>query len=258
MTTDNFWNYFHEIYETLPRQGPGDRESTLHALRLLPALTHEHRILDIGCGVGAQTLDLAGATQARIVATDNHAPFLALLSAHASSLGLEERMTTQVADMADLPFPDGSFDVIWSEGAIFIMGFAQGLSAWRRLLAAGGHMVVSEFCWLSDDPPAEVRELFGDGSDDVGDVAARRKAIAESGYTLLHEFMLPATGWWDNYYVPLGEALGRFRKKHEGNAEALAVAARSQREIDVYRRHPETFGYVFFVMRRDDGLIPTP
>jgi hypothetical protein len=44
MSIDEFWRYFHEIYEAIPRQGPGDRESTGRALCALPPLTHGQRI----------------------------------------------------------------------------------------------------------------------------------------------------------------------------------------------------------------------
>lgn len=253
MSNDKFWSYFYEIYEAIPRQGPGDRESTERALRLLPTLTPSQRILDIGCGSGAQTIDLARATEAQIVAVDNHSPFVDQLTTRATELGLGERITAQVGDMNDLDLPDGSFDVIWSEGAVFIIGFRKGLAAWRRLLAPDGHMVVSDFCWLHDNPPAEMQELFIDECSDVGNVDARRKSIAEHGYRLLGDFVLPERGWWENYYVPLGECLERFRRSHAGDPEALEVASRSQHEIDLYRRYAGAFGYVFFVMRRDES-----
>ena len=252
MLTDKFWSYFYEIYEAIPRQGPGNRESTERASRLLPPLTPSQRILDIGCGSGAQTIDLAQVTEAQIVAVDNHPPFVSQLARRATKMGLGERIIAQVGDMNDLHFPDGSFDVIWSEGSIFIIGFAKGLSTWRRLLAPGGYMVVSDFCWFHDNPPAELQELFLDGCWDVGDVEARRKAVAENGYRLLGDFVLPESGWWENYYVPLGECLERFRRSHAGNPEAIDVASRSQREIDLYRKYVGAYGYVFFVMQRDE------
>lgn len=128
------------------------------------------------------------------------------------------------------------------------MGFAKGLASWRRLLAPGGHMVISEFCWLRDNPPAEVQELFIDGNADADDVDGRRRAIAQSGYRLLGDFVLPASGWLDNYHVPLADCLERFRAAHSADPEALEVAARSQREIEPYRKFPEYFEYVLFVM----------
>ena len=247
-----FWSYFFEIYEAIPRQGPGDRMSTERALRLLPPLTRGQRILDIGCGAGAQTIDLARATEAQIVAVDLHEPFVSRLTTHAAELGLADRITPTVGDMNDLRFPDGSFDVLWCEGAIVIIlgSFAKGLSAWRRLLVPGGHMVVSELCWLRDDPPTEVKAFFEAEGADVTDMDARRKDIVENGYRLVDDFVLPAVGWWENYYVPLGAVLERFRVKHAGDDEALEVASRSQREIEFYRSYPEHFGYCFFVMQR--------
>jgi SAM-dependent methyltransferase len=252
MYTDAFWKYFHEIYEALPRQGPGERASTERALRLVPALTSSQRVLDIGCGSGAQTLDLARAMPAAIAAVDSHPPFVALLRGRAAGLGLAARIDAQVADMHDLPFPDGAFDLVWSEGAIFIVGFARGLASWRRLLRPGGHLVVSELCWLDDHPAEELREFFAEEGAELAGVPARRRAVVEAGYELVADFVLPAAGWWENYYVPLAACLENFRGAHRGEPEALAVAARSQREIDVYRRHGGAFGYVFFVMRRKD------
>lgn len=247
-----FWSSFFEIYEAIPRQGPGDRASTERALRLLPPLNRSQRILDVGCGAGAQTLDLARATEAQIVAVDLHEPFVARLTSQAAEQGLTDRITPIVGAMEDLRFPDGSVDLLWCEGAIVIISgsFAKGLSAWRRLLVPGGHMVVSELCWLRDNPPAEVRAFFDAEGADVTDMDTRRKDIANIGYRLVGDFVLPAVGWWENYYVPLGEALERFRAAHAGDEEALEVAARSQHERDLYLRHHEHFGYGFFVMQR--------
>ncbi len=120
MLTNEFWKYFYETYETLPRQGPGSRESTERALRFLPSLESSQRILDIGCGSGTQTIDLAGQTEAQIVAVDSHPPFVDQFAKRVSDSNLGAKITAQIGDMNDLQFPDGSFDVIWSEGSIFI------------------------------------------------------------------------------------------------------------------------------------------
>ena len=242
--------YFYEIFETLPRQGPGDRAATERALAFLPPLTSRHRILDIGCGSGAQTLDLARATDAHIVAVDNHGPFLEILKGKVKQLGLGHRVAPQIGDMADLGLADESFDVIWSEGAVFIIGFDQALSSWRRLLRPQGHMVISELCWLREDPPAEVLDFFAAEGADARDLAARRAAIAASGYRLVADFVLPTVGWWENFYVPLAASTARFKAGHPGDSEALALAARMEHEIDLYRRHGDFYGYGFFVMAR--------
>jgi len=242
------WQYFYEIFDGMPRQGPGDGESTRRALALCPPLTEHHRILDIGCGSGTQTFDLAAATAAQIVAVDNHPAFVSQLLERAKAERLEARITAQVGDMTALPYPDQSFDLVWCEGAIFIIGFARGLTEWRRLIAPGRHLVVSELCWLQDNPAAELVDFFAGEGAQVDDIATRRKTIAESGYRLLADFELPARGWWDNYYVPMQPLIEQFRRRHADQPEALAVADHLALEIEMYRRHPGAFGYVFFVM----------
>jgi SAM-dependent methyltransferase len=254
MTIEKPSPHFYTIFESNPRQGPGQRASTERALRRLPELAPEQRILDIGCGSGAQTLDLARATPARITAVDAHPPFIARLQQRVAAAGLGDRIRAEVGDMNALRFADGAFDVVWSEGAIFIIGFARGLAAWRRLLAPGGHLVVSEFCWFRPDPPAELVALHRDDAPDLGEPAARRAAIAaHGGYRLIDEFRLPESGWWEEFYAPMDANLERFRRDHAGDPEALAVAAQLQHEIDLYRKYRGDFGYVFFVLQRDDG-----
>jgi len=249
MSDELFWTYFFELYESIPRQGPGLDTCTREALKHLPVLRADQRILDIGCGAGVQTLELARSCAAEIVATDLHAPFLEMLRHNAAAEGLAGRITTQVADMADLPFADRSFDVLWAEGSSFIIGFAEGLKRWKRLLAPGAYLVVSEFTWFADNPPAELREFCVPDVKEDASPAGRRRAIAQAGYELLHEFPLPLEGWRDAYYVPLLEQLPDFEKRHAQHPEALAVAERSRHEIDLFKRYTDYFGYTFFIMK---------
>ncbi len=77
--------FFYELFDArLPRLGPGDDFSTKKALNILHAVKPQHndnlsatplKILDIGCGNGAQTLQLARYLDGTILAVDNHQPF---------------------------------------------------------------------------------------------------------------------------------------------------------------------------------------
>jgi hypothetical protein len=120
-------------------------------------------------------------------------------------------------------------------------------------------MVVSDFCWLTEDPAPELQEMLMEGCPEAGDLNTMRRAVTANGYRLQHEFMLPEKGWWSNYYVPLGRCLRKFRKRHVKNPEALAVADYCQREIDLYRKYKGAFGYVFFIIEKKEdsqGLSP--
>ncbi len=249
MSKDSFWAYFLELYESTPRQGPGLDVCTEKALNLLPPLRRDQRLLDIGCGVGKQTLELARKSAVEIVATDLYPPFLEILKRQAEREGFSDRISTQVADMAELPFEDQSFDVLWAEGSIFIIGFARGLDLWRRLLKPGGFLVVSELTWLTDDPPAELRKFCLMDPEEDASLDGRRRVIGEAGYRLLDEFTLPREGWWDAYYLPVSKQLEGFERKYADNPDAMAVVAHHRQELDLFHRYGDLYGYTFFLMQ---------
>lgn len=62
------------------REGLGNTECTQQAFALLEDLPSKPRILDVGCGPGAQTIDLSRLANGTIMAVDNHAPFLQSLN----------------------------------------------------------------------------------------------------------------------------------------------------------------------------------
>ena len=130
-------SYFYELFEGLPRQGPGDSQSTKKALAMIQPLPNDVRILDIGCGSGTQTIELARNTSGTITALDNHQPFLDELDRRVSREGLTERIKVVNGSMFSLDFAKESFDIIWSEGAIFIIGFEQGLETIQAAVEAG-------------------------------------------------------------------------------------------------------------------------
>ena len=241
---------FFELFEGLPRQGPGDTASTLKALDIIPPLAAEARILDLGCGTGAQTLVLARHTPAHILALDNHAPFVQELRAKAATLGLGGRVEARVGDMAKLDLPDDAYDLIWSEGAIYSIGFDAGLERWRSLLKPGGHLAITEACWLTADCPAECAAFWASEYPAIRTVAANLAAIERCRYEPRGHFALPGSSWWDEYYTPLEAKVSAFRERHVNEPEALDLAAQVEREIHMHRAYGDCYGYVFFVMRR--------
>jgi ubiquinone/menaquinone biosynthesis C-methylase UbiE len=236
------------FFEDVVRKGPGSEESTLKALSMLDGLPPQPRIVDFGCGAGLASLVLARATQGTITAVEIYQPYLQQLEALAASEGLTERIRTVEADMADPPFPDGSFDLVWSEAAIYNVGFEQGLKRWRRLLRAGGFIAVSEVSWLCEAPPGEVVDFWTTEYPAMTTIEGNLTKVRISGFEPIGHFVLPSEDW-ENYYGPLQEQLAVFRSEKSGNAEAKALADSLQLEIDVWKKYGDSYGYVFYLGR---------
>ena len=133
-----------EYHKGNERQGPGSEEATLKALSFIPYLNEKTKILDIGCGSGGQTITLAKNTTAQITAVDMFPQFLETLMKNAEENNLIGRIVAEEMLMESLTFKENSFDVIWSEGAIYNIGFEKGLSLWRKYLKDNGYIAVSE------------------------------------------------------------------------------------------------------------------
>jgi ubiquinone/menaquinone biosynthesis C-methylase UbiE len=241
---------FFELHHDLPREAPGDNSSTRKAFSLLSDLSPRPLWLDIGCGPGEQTLVLAQSTDGHIIAVDTHQPFLERLRQNAQEAAVLDKISLLKASMAVLPFGERTFDVIWSEGAIYIIGFTEGLRTWRRFLKPRGYVVVSELAWLQPHPPTEVAAFWETAYPGMRTRDENLAIIRASGYRTVGHFVLPAESWWKNYYTPLEEQIALLREKYHGNVEAHQQLDEAQREIDLHRQYADWYGYVFYVMQR--------
>jgi SAM-dependent methyltransferase len=250
MTEDRLTTLFFEMFTGLPRQGPGDRASTLRAWSMVPGVGPHTRVLDLGCGTGLHTRVLAQHSPARFVAIDRHPPYIDELTSEAIANGLADRLEARVGDMRALDLPDESFDVIWCEGAIYVVGFEAGLRAWRRLLVPGGHLAVSEACWTRTDPPRECADFWASEYPAIRAVPAFLRSIDDCGYDIVGHFTLPSSSWREDYYQPLQDKVTAFRDRHGGERDAEALADSVQREIDIWRAYSDYYSYEFFVLRK--------
>lgn len=241
---------FYQIFEALPRQGPGDEKSTKRAFQKLTGLPAHPEILDIGCGTGRQTLVLAKITSANITALDNHAPFIEKLKRNARRAGCADRIRCVVGDMNSMNLPKGSFDVIWCEGAAFVMGFSNALKAWRPLLRPRGYIAVSELVWFKQKAPQEIEDFFTREYPDMKYYENIFPLIESAGYKMVNYFPLPGKSWWTHYYTPMEKKLAEMRRKYQGNKKAQAIFDSLQLEIDMHRKYSEYYGYGFYIMKR--------
>ena len=243
-------SFFFEIHKDNPREGPGDNVSTRKALEMMPGVPEKPKILDVGCGPGLQTRELARVTGGKVMAVDTHQPFLDRLKVSAEQEGLGKQITTINRSMDELDFPDESYDVIWSEGAIYIMGFREGLADWKRMLKPGGCIAVTEATWIKADPPKEIADFWREAYPAMQSIEDNLKVIESLGYRLLGHFTLPESCWLEEYYGPLLKRVAMLREQYAGDAEKQAMLDEELIEVELYRNYSAWYGYEFYVMQK--------
>ena len=240
-----------DLHKSQFRQGPGGEAETKRAMELAGLDRSRHlKIADIGCGTGASTILLARELDAEMTAVDFLPEFLDELQARAKDHGVADRITTLNGSMDALPFEEGEFDVIWSEGAVYNMGFEAGVSAWNRFLKPGGKLVVSEITWLSAARPAELQSHWETEYPEIDLASAKIGHLERHGYSPEAYFVLPVHCWLENYYRPLQSRLDAFLERHGRSEQAKAVVDAERLEMALYEKYRDYYGYGVYVAKK--------
>lgn len=234
----------HELFANLDRLAPGSADTTRRALALVPDLAARRRALELGCGCGAASLILAETLPGPLVAVDLHAPFIARLRERASMLGLAERIDARVADMRSPGLEPHSVDLVWAEGSLYSISFAEGLELCRGLLAPAGVIAASELVWLTQHPSEQARAFWAEDYPPMRHRDSLLADLRDRGWVVHGEFVLPRTDW-DNYYEPLRERVALLA--NDPIPDTRATAAMFAREIEIHDRFGDEYSYVFVV-----------
>lgn len=238
-----------ESHIDLERQGPGSPEAVEQALGFLEPLDRFLNIADLGCGTGGQTMLLAKRLSGTITGLDMFPAFIKKFNENAKRRGLENRVTGIVGSMEELPFPQNSLDLIWSEGAIDNIGFEKGLSLWRPFLKKGGFVAVTSPSWLTAKHPASVETFWLDAGSRLDRVGDNIETMEKCGYQFITSFALSEPSWTKHYFKPRETEINRLLEKYAGSEAVLDYAAQNQYETELYSKYCQHYGYVFYIGR---------
>jgi len=202
---------------------------TRRAFRMLPELD-KPRILDIGCGSGVPTMELARLGQGEVIGIDINEPALVKLNRKIKEAGFSNRVQTVNCSILDVVFPDESFDIIWSEGSIFVIGFERGIREWKCFLKPNGFMVIH---------------------DEKGNVEEKLKQISKCGYKLLGYFILSEDTWRTEYFAPLEKLVARSQTTYTDDPQKLEELNQARKELEMFKNTPERNNSVYFVIQEN-------
>ncbi|MGB5395386.1 MAG: class I SAM-dependent methyltransferase [Lutimonas sp.] len=240
-----------DLHKNSDRQGPGSENDTLKALGFLNLPTDQHlKVADIGCGSGGQTLTLAKKIKGQITAVDLFPEFLDELNERSQKLGLSDKIITLEKSMDELPFHKGEFDLIWSEGAIYNIGFENGLKKWWDYLKIGGYLAVSEITWITQSRPKEIEEFWKAEYPEIDIASNKIKLLENTGYSLVGYFYLSENSWIENYYKPMEARFETFLKRHDHSQVARKVVYDHKAEIELFQKFKDTYSYGFYIARK--------
>lgn len=239
-----------DYFTGLDRQGPGSADTTRKAASFIEGLNNNSRIVDLGCGTGTQTITLAQALPGHITGVDIFSPFIDIMNDKVAAASLQDRITGEVGSMDELPFDEESLDLIWSEGAIYNIGFEHGINIWRRYLEPGGYIAVSEVSWFTEDRPEEIEEMWRAAYPEIDTIPVKVAQMQQAGYVPVATFAIPDSDWKEHFYEPMYPVQEAFLAKYAGNEAARKLVDNQRWEADLYYRYCRYYGYVFYIGRK--------
>jgi SAM-dependent methyltransferase len=161
-----------------------------------------------------------------------------------------DRIKAVNASMDALPIEPGSLDAIWSEGAIYNMGFQRGVSDWRKYLKKGGVLAVSEITWLTQTRPHELESHWNEAYPEIATASEKIKILEKADYRVLGYFVLPVTSWEENYYQPMEDRFEDFLNSQNRSVAAEKLVQNERAEIALFRKYNHYFGYGFYIAEK--------
>jgi len=201
---------------------------TRKAFKILPKCKSPH-ILDVGCGSGVPTIELAKISDGHVIGIDIDETSLNLLRKKMQETELHNRVSVIKESIQTMDFPEESFDIIWAEGSIFAIGFEKSIKKWRRFLKPNGFLVIH---------------------DENKDKTRKLESLTKYGYSLIAQFELPDNLWWREYYTPLEQLIQQFRYKYPDDSELNNELNKDQIEIDKCKSNSVVFSSFFMIMQK--------
>ena len=202
-------------------------EYTRKAFESIPKID-KPRILDLGCGTGMPTLELAKLSNGEITGIDIDQNALDILSLKIKESGLSDRIKVFNRSVYDTKFEDEMFDIIWEEGVIHLLDFKKAITECHRILKLNGYMISGEATNWADK---------------------KLRKFPKFGFKLLKQIPWAKECWWKEYYAPLEKRINFLRKKYD-NIDDIKEIKRHLKEIEMVKRNTTGFECITYILKK--------
>ena len=194
----------------------GQRQATMRLATML-GLAGTERVLDVGSGLGGPSRYLASHLGCRVSGVDLTAEFVRVAQMLTRRLKLEDRVDYRQGNALDLPFPEASFDVVWSQNAAMNIDDRDRLyRGMRRVLKPGGRLGLQEVAQGAGGPPYYPVPWAKEPSISfLLTPEATRAALEGAGFRV--------RDWQDTTAASLASAQARARAAEDGQAPPLGT-----------------------------------
>ena len=201
---------------------------TIKAYKILPKIM-DPCILDVGCGSGIPTIELAKLSKGHVTGLDIDLESLNILKRKIKDYGLENQISVIKESINTMDFPKESFDIIWSEGTVFVIGFENSIKKWRLYLKPKGFMVIH---------------------DEIKDKSKKIKLIEKYSYKIISKFDIPFKIWWEEYFAHLEQLVKGYRKKYPNDFELRKEFEKDQNDIDMCKSNPALASSFYVIIQK--------
>ena len=202
-------------------------EYTRKAFDCVPEIDNP-RILDIGCGTGAVSLELAGLSNGEITSIDIDQKALDKLNNRIREKGLSDKIKLYNRSVYDTKFEDEMFDIIWEEGVIHLLDFKKAITECNRILKVNGYMISGEATNWADK---------------------KLKQFTKFGFKLLKQIPWAKECWWTEYYAPLEKRIKKLREKYH-NIDEIKEVKRHLAEIEIVKKNTTGFECTTYILKK--------
>jgi SAM-dependent methyltransferase len=230
---------------------PAGKEFSFAAARF-SGINPSSKVLDLGCGYGDASCNLAAEFRCKVTAVDISAENISYARQMAVERNVSHLINFVNADLTTLDYTETPFELILMEGGILsFISRHKGLNFASAWLGRGGWFSFSDLILLTEKIPDEILNIFEHDRFHYENEQSYRNLLDETGFDIHFMSLVPPSGW-DNYYAHMARRL----EDSSGFFADKQIKMAFHKEIDVFYRLEayRYIGYLFCIARKKSKL----